>query len=312
MAAQRTDTTLTHGDRTLVDWEIENSRTGHLDFSVQPFDRDGLKGASYDIHAGSLVYMVLPGTNGVTFRGPEPITGPGQPAGSRDGTTQGFRLEPGQSVVVRSKEIIKLPANMYGRLTLRVAWALRGLAYHGGIIDPGFWGHLFIALSNETDVVIEIPVEGEHIGKENALATMQFVELSQPAREPLRYDHPVIELPPDRSPRPPKGDIYNLVRLTEKVNEQDKVLADLITELAQYRGHTDSVMQIVQLGFFALVAGLAAALGGVAFQSAKSSGGVPAITLAVAASLLFVVAGVIGDRLFARSYAGTRYQARRP
>lgn len=317
-------------DRTLVDWEIA-AAAGHPDHRdpdhevIQNFDPRGLKGASYYVRAGDQRYDAIAGQEGILRAGPKSLQDP-----SNHGL-KGFRIEPGEATVIRSREYLRMPADMFGLLSPRVTWTLRGLMYIGGIIDPGYEGYLFLGISNNSEHPIEIPVEsdaGLDLNNEDGLVNMQFVRLSTPATQ--LSPNPSPDLPAHRQPRPPSGE-YAPTKLRESINEHGIRLAAIDEHLTriqgqmegiaarletadkvderigkdfdqhrkdfdQYRVKTDSMLRIVEFGFFALFAGVTASLGSSVLQYGSSSSGI--------ARFVF---GAIGLSLFAIFVIASRF-----
>lgn len=295
-----------HYDRTLVDWEIVALVEDDPKF-IENFARRGLKGASYDIHAGSECYVAMAGrdtlgSGGISTFPPRELT---QEANLGK---VGYCIEPGRNVVIRSRECIHMPNNMFGRLSLRATWALRGLSYATGIVDPGYWGYLFIALVNDSETNIEIPVlekGSEHLKGDDALVSLTLTILSKDAENPLNQDKQTT-LPSNRRPRPPKDDPDNPVLLTQKINGQQTILSQISTRMSNletrvdrameatrdfrsYQVKTTSVLSIVEFGFLAMIAGITAAAGTGAVQYGfKAGAGVPVIIVAVAALVILV------------------------
>lgn len=298
-------------DRTLVDWEIEAAYEQDHEF-IQHYERRGLKGASYDVHAGDQMYIATAESPGITIVLPEPLQNEAN-AGSI-----GFRIESGRSVVIRSHESVRMPDDMVGRLSLRATWALAGLSFAGGIVDPGYWGHLFLAIVNDSDAAIEIPVAlqdnaASHMG--DALVALQFTRLSKAAHHPLP-DEKQIMLPANRRPRPPKVNPYSAADLTTKINKQQenidkfegnvKQLDDTLHELterlkaveegvADFRAvkpRTDAALLIVEGGFLAILAGITASAGIGAVQSGLKAGFGGVVIAGFIAVLVLLVVGI--------------------
>src|SRR5689334_12487311 len=107
-------------DCTLRDFEIREriaeALANHMDPFIGDIREDGLKGASYDLHAGNRLYSATTEKAKYNTTLPVPLTSATY-VGRR-----GFIIEPGQHIVIRSKEIIRMPDDMVGRLSLRVTW----------------------------------------------------------------------------------------------------------------------------------------------------------------------------------------------
>jgi deoxycytidine triphosphate deaminase len=277
-------------DQTLLDYEIQQLVTDDPSF-IEGFDREGVKGASYDLHAGDELYVATAASRGIITLSPEPLREEGN-----DGRI-GFRIEPGQSAVIRTRECLHMPDDVLGQVSLRATWAARGLSYPSGVIAPAYWGYLFFAITNTEESVIEIPVRapgGTAIGGEDALVKIQFIRLHAAPRNLKRMPRQTT-LPVQRRPRPPKVDPYPPLRLKELIDEQQAKLEaldlELRTDLAVERASTGAVVRIVEYGFFALVAGIGASVGVGALQFARNIGGEEggAVALALGAFVVILV-----------------------
>jgi len=71
---------------------------------------------------------------------------------------------------------MNLPLDMKARLSLRNTYTVKRLNFDGGIIDPGYRGHLFITLANLGDSTIEIQYG-------DPLITAEFVRLPHYAKQ---------------------------------------------------------------------------------------------------------------------------------
>jgi len=268
-------------DRTLVDFEIEAYHQQDSEF-IRGFDSACLKGASYDVRVGDELYVTT-ASQGTFAKFPDEFLNQGT-------SVKGFVIEPAQTVVIKTMECLHLPLDMMGRISLRSLWATRGLSYPGGIIDPGYWGHLFIAIFNIENSPLEIKV-GESI------ATIQFVRLSSAARNIFPVQIPITSLPADRRPRTPKVDLYSSVALKnlfekeiQRINEaHQEIKEEFHGELALDRMRAESVQRIVEFGFFALVAAVGASVGIGALQFAAKIGGELGLGIGVAFVLFLFI-----------------------
>lgn len=101
---------------------------------IEPFERDCLRTAGYDVRIGGQV-----------------ITPTGTLLRLAESSSNGREivLEPGESAVFLTEEILDLPLTIAGNLTLKTGVATRGLLLLSGmLIDPGYSGHLHLCVAN--------------------------------------------------------------------------------------------------------------------------------------------------------------------
>jgi guanylate kinase/deoxycytidine triphosphate deaminase len=83
-------------------------------------------------------------------------------------------LDPGDYVIVSSKEIARFPKDIAGRFDLTVSLFCRGVILSNGPqVDPGFEGALFCLLFNTSNGTISLK-RGDHY------ATIEFIKLLEP------------------------------------------------------------------------------------------------------------------------------------
>lgn len=93
------------------------------------------------------------------------------------------RLEPGEFVLATTRERIKLPPNIAGRVEGRSTYGRKGLLIHctAGFIDPGFDGQITLEIKNLSRMDI-------HLREGDRICQITFLQLSSPAERP--YGHP--------------------------------------------------------------------------------------------------------------------------
>jgi deoxycytidine triphosphate deaminase len=102
------------------------------EMAIRPFEKDNLKGASYDLSIG--------GEALVSNRDEKVILAP---------TGGSLKLEAGDFALVLTRESVRLPLNIAGLIGMRSSLARSGLILlHGMQIDPGWDGHLRFGLYN--------------------------------------------------------------------------------------------------------------------------------------------------------------------
>ena len=108
----------------------------------------------------------------------------------RDRATSRSSSIPGEFVLGSTLERVRLPDDLVARLEGKSALGRLGLLIHStaGFIDPGWDGHVTLELSNVANLPITI-YHGMKIGQ------LSFVQLTEPAREPVRLRRPRLEVP---------------------------------------------------------------------------------------------------------------------
>jgi dCTP deaminase len=187
-------------EKTLIDEEIDKWAKSEnwivCGGIYENFDEKNVHGETYDLRAGDLIII-------------------GEPDGKRNYISlkdqREVVIEPFKSATVQTLEKIKLPLDMYGELWIRNALQHQGLAFTGGDIDPGYWGHLYIKLHN----VGPVPVR---IGYQKEIASLRFVKMSRPAKK--SYTMTEIIKPRDEQlpPCPPRM-MYDWLQLSTKLDD---------------------------------------------------------------------------------------------
>lgn len=112
---------------------------------IEPFHKDALQPASYDLRLGKRILV--------------------SPIGAERGRAidldkekdHKYVMNPGQFVAALTEEVLALPDNVSGRFGVKSSVARKGLIAFGGIqIDPGFRGRLAISLFNVGPESIEL------------------------------------------------------------------------------------------------------------------------------------------------------------
>lgn len=169
-------------DETLLDADIRREAQEHN--LLNPFSKDVLKGASYDIRVGKIAIVVLPEREGGYVKVDV----------ERDGSLE---IPVGRSAVIYSLEKVYLPADMKGRLSMRSYYAIKGLLYNGGIIDPGYRGYLFFTITNMGPSPVNLAY-GERF------VTTEFVRMGRPAFTIYNDGIEITEIQEEKLPPLPK------------------------------------------------------------------------------------------------------------
>lgn len=224
----------------LSDTEIEQLIRSHA--LVSEFVAESLRSASYDLHLGA-----------------EYSTG-GRRHNLEDGAD--IVLEPGQFILLTTRERLVMPNDLVGHAGLRSHWAQRGLiSLFSPQIDPGFEGCLVVPLFNGGNASVTL-VCGE------VMFTVEFVRTSKPAAKGWSVDNrPLDRISDSVQIDMARPDFSELKEDFQRANEK-------ITELrATYEGFsagtshrlTISSVRGVWLGVLVAVVALAVAAASLLF-----------------------------------------------
>jgi deoxycytidine triphosphate deaminase len=226
-------------DETLVaeDIRVEATENG----LINPFFEHHLRGASYDLAAGSSLIIVRPESEGGLLW----IDLEGQNTWS---------IPPGRTAILKTLEKVSVPLNMKGRLSLRAWVAAKLLTSPGGQIDPGYRGYLFLPLVNLGDVPITITY-GETI------VTAEFVRLSRNTTpySDLQFD----SIPQDRLPDAPATAVYSVETMSTLVDKLTAQIGKLERAQELQQPMIDATARVADFAVLGAVAGtVAGAIGG--------------------------------------------------
>ncbi len=199
------------GDQTLLDFDIiyQARRNGLL----SPFDEKRLKGASYDLRAGDWVWVVRSQQDG------------GYDKLSLKDIGE-IIINPGQTVTIYSLERINLSNDMKARISLRSHWAIKGLYFNGGIVDPGYTGILFFNVTNLGTSPITIEYGA-------GLVTIEFVRMDQPSQRLYNDGEIITDVPTEKLPPLPEKPPVDLQALQSHLLELENKLLLYEKKLAQ-------------------------------------------------------------------------------
>lgn len=231
-------------DQTLIPRKLNSlSKEANL---IENYTEDSAKGASYDFRAGDIVVVARPGEeehDHISLKDNEKIT-----------------IKPGIAYTFYSREAVNLPTNVQGRLSLKFALAAKKLFYSGGVVDPGYEGHLFFTLFNLSSSEYEIEYEDK-------LVTGVFKKIPETQKS---YDRDRMDsLPSKMLPESPdfKGEIRNNEQMNSLLTTHESEISDLDAELDKLDSKIQEVrtrMKDIDSQMDNLVrAGLGAALAGI-------------------------------------------------
>jgi deoxycytidine triphosphate deaminase len=238
---------------------------------IDPFNRDNLKPAGYELTIGDEYYK----------------SGAFLELDSDDDERNTVVIPPFEVAVLKTAEILCLPRYMIARWNIRVRHAYSGLLWVGGPqVDPGYVGHLFCPIYNLSDKTVTL-----HVG--DAIALIDFVKTT-----PFRVETPPSELkkyihPPKRSFLEDYGieDLRSALftRAGEKLVEFEEQIKSLETRFV--------VFTQISFAIFALVIALVALVSRVNAESISLSAaffGAATISVSVAALLIAAFSYVRG------------------
>jgi len=120
----------------LTDFMIEQAVRNN-EIEIHPYNSKNKRSLSYDMTVGAIVFQHK---DELTETVSEHIY---------DWPTEGFNIEPGQSVKITTQEAITLPLNYYARPGAIAEHVRKYLHYSIGLqVDPGFSGHLVFGITN--------------------------------------------------------------------------------------------------------------------------------------------------------------------
>lgn len=147
----------------LLSDEIERYATTYK--LIEPFNRNKLKPAAYELSVGAL-YSIGGKTHQLSD------------TGSRDEIV----IRPFEVVILQTLERLNLPRFLIARWNVRVRWAYKGLLWVGAAqVDPGFKGYLSCPLYNLSDKPVRL-----HYGEE--IAVIDFVTTTPPNKGCVSYN----------------------------------------------------------------------------------------------------------------------------
>lgn len=130
-------------------WRDETLRV-ELPKLIQPFDAGSIDCAAYHLHLGSEVYV-----------SPVASTDPSRHTKLILEPHAGLPIPPGQFALLMTEEIVTIPGNCLGLISIRAKVKLRGLVNVSGFhVDPGWSGKLVFAVFNASPSTVHL-AQGE-------------------------------------------------------------------------------------------------------------------------------------------------------
>ena len=238
-------------DETLLDRHI-TMRNEEL---ISPFDDSRVRGSSYDISSGRTIILALSESEGghqfVDLQHKEHQV-----------------IPPGRTAILQSRELLRIPANMKARISLKADYATRMIFFAGGIVDPGFEGRLWLPIANLSSQDITI----DH---DESMFRIEFTLLGE--------DAGVTPTPaPERPTLPdlPAEPVYDVTEVSRRLLAVDRRLLAVEEQARKF----EPANEILQNLIYATLAGLAA--GGL-FAAAT------AVDLPESGGLLTVAVGIV-------------------
>lgn len=177
---------------------------------ITPFDEDCVDCSAYTLHMGREVYV---SPNDQT-EDPQSVTI------RRLDDNQAFTIPPGQFGFLLTEEIVEIPDDALGFISIKAKIKWRGLINVSGFhVDPGFKGRLIFSVYNAGPVPVHLR-QGQ---------PMFLLWLSNLDRKTKRgRDRPVqLTFPPDLIPGI-SGELQSLAGINKKIKDVDKDLTGRI------------------------------------------------------------------------------------
>ena len=148
----------------MSDKDIERARR-LKELVIRSFSKKSLQPASYDMRVGDEAF---------SSHEKRPIN---------IKSTGSLTIQPGDFILVRTYESVKLSPQIAGRIGLRSFHARKGLALLAGPqIDPGFEGVLVVGLHN-------LDANALKLSYRERFCTVEFYRLSEPVKQPYKGEY---------------------------------------------------------------------------------------------------------------------------
>ena len=126
-------------------------------------------------------------------------------------------LKPGAMAIISSLEILTFDASHIGRIGIRSKYARKGLQVTTGLqIDPGFYGRLFVGVTNPTSQPVPLPFKDDFI-------SIEIHQLEEPTAKP--YSGPYqgkLDLGPEDIEHIVTGQSSSLSGVIDRLNALDE------------------------------------------------------------------------------------------
>ncbi len=153
-----------------LSWNDVLYEQGTEERMIFPYNRDNLKGASYDITPTVIAMSTATGLLETVYRD------------KRDCGQFYIYVKAKDTVLAVSNECLVIPPYIAGYVVSRVSKVAEGFGHVSTSIDPNWKGSVLIALSNPTNKPIRVSVGGRPSDR-NPLATVSFHYLNTPCDE---------------------------------------------------------------------------------------------------------------------------------
>lgn len=156
---------------TLPDWQIDRYANKGM---IDPYNRDQLQPASYDVRLGSELIIFPAGWDHCDLGA---ITHVGRKV---EMDASGWKLAYGDFVLGATRERVEIPNDMVARVEGKSSLGRLGLLVHvtAGFIDPGFRGNITLEIANirpRSTILLRPDV---------AIAQLSFTHMPSPAVHP--------------------------------------------------------------------------------------------------------------------------------
>ncbi len=133
-----------------------------------------------------------------------------------------------QTVLFSTREIVNMPKNMMGRVSLKQKWSNQGIDYNSGSIDPTYLGRLWITMRN----VGLGPVRIDYL---DSLVSVEWTILERDCEKSFA-SHAFLtleDLPADKRPVMPSSGYHTteeIYRAVERIEQIEKSVNKSIEE----------------------------------------------------------------------------------
>ncbi|WP_373990953.1 hypothetical protein [Duganella sp. BuS-21] len=179
---------------------------------ITPFDKDNLRGSSYDLTVGAEYYV------GRDFSASKLSTEQLTPG-------QSFTIPPHAVCFILSTELIELPKNITAKVSLRMTHIYAGMVLTSQPpFDPGYKGRVVVMLHN-------LSSEPFYLRSGDRLATIEFVRLSLSTTN--AKPHRSVQTLQEQLPKPLVSSLSDIAKISTAASQKvDLFAAQMMTVVA--------------------------------------------------------------------------------
>jgi len=119
---------------------------------IENYVKENLQAVSYDVSASNIIQIFNRVQGTIDLRSKESIA----LANKEVCMDYGYKIMPGEYIIVKTKEKFNMPHNLTGHIRPRTTFTRLGLILSDQHINPTFLGHLYLGLLNATPNAVEI------------------------------------------------------------------------------------------------------------------------------------------------------------